>query len=195
MDLGDLINPSPKVYDVAPIKRETRRTPNTVTEDDQNAEQLFNSILGPKYIKKPLEEIGTIDEDEVADSEEDEEIDELEIYDLLRNIKDPEHPLTLEQLKVAQHSLINIDQLTKTITVQFTPTITHCSMATLIGLCIRVKLLRSIPKTYKVDIKVSQGSHESENAVNRQLNDKERVAAALENSKLLSVVDKCIIHS
>lgn len=34
--------------------------------------------------------------------------------------------------------------------VQFTPTVQHCSMATLIGLCIRVKLLRALPPRFKV---------------------------------------------
>jgi len=38
----------------------------------------------------------------------------------------------------------------------FTPTVEHCSMATLIGLCIRTKLLRSLPPRFKVDIQVSQ---------------------------------------
>ncbi len=38
--------------------------------------------------------------------------------------------------------------------IQFTPTVQHCSMATLIGLCIRVKLLRSLPPRFKVRILV-----------------------------------------
>ncbi|KAF9603862.1 hypothetical protein IFM89_038120 [Coptis chinensis] len=33
--------------------------------------------------------------------------------------------------------------------VTFTPTVEHCSMATIIGLCIRVKLLRSLPSRFK----------------------------------------------
>jgi len=68
-------------------------------------------------------------------------------------------------------------------------------MATLIGLCIRVKLLRSLPERFKVDIAVTPGTHQSEDAVNKQLNDKERVAAALENSHLLDVVNNCIAHT
>lgn len=36
------------------------------------------------------------------------------------------------------------------------------------------------------------GTHQSENAVNKQLNDKERVAAALENAHLLEVVQGCL---
>ena len=34
--------------------------------------------------------------------------------------------------------------------ILFTPTIPHCSMATLIGLSIRVKLLRALPSRFKV---------------------------------------------
>jgi hypothetical protein len=68
----------------------------------------------------------------------------------------------------------------------------HCSMATLIGLCVRVRLLRSLPSRFKVDIFVHPGSHSSEEAVNKQLNDKERVAAALENPNLVAMVDKCL---
>lgn len=37
-----------------------------------------------------------------------------------------------------------------TVAVEFTPTVEHCSMATLIGLCIRVKLLRVLPPRFKV---------------------------------------------
>ena len=118
--------------------------------------------------------------------------DAYEIFGLIRDINDPEHPLTLEQLRVAQESGITVDDAGSYVKVEFTPTIPHCSMATLIGLCIRVKLLRSLPERFKVDIKVTPGSHASEDAVNRQLNDKERVAAALENSSLLEVVNKCL---
>ena len=68
-------------------------------------------------------------------------------------------------------------------------------MATLIGLCIRVKLLRGLPPRFKVTVRVAPGSHSSEEAVNRQLADKERVAAALENGALLREVDKCTAHT
>lgn len=119
-------------------------------------------------------------------------IDADEVFDLIRSISDPEHPLTLEQLNVTQNQHINVNNTKNQILIEFTPTIPHCSMATLIGLCIRVRLLRSLPERYKVDIRVRQGTHQSEGAVNKQLNDKERVAAALENNHLLEVVNQCL---
>lgn len=90
---------------------------------------------------------------------------------------------------------IAVDDGAGTVDVQFTPTIPHCSMATLIGLSIRVKLLRSLPSRFRVSVRITPGTHASEEAVNKQLADKERVAAALENSHLLDVVNKCIART
>ena len=115
-----------------------------------------------------------------------------EVFEHIRHLNDPEHPLTLEQLHVVSAEHITVDDSRNTVAVQFTPTIPHCSMATLIGLCIRVKLLRSLPSRFKVTVEIYPGSHQSEVEVNKQLNDKERVAAALENGHLLEVVTKCI---
>lgn len=115
--------------------------------------------------------------------------------DLIRSITDPEHPLTLEQLAVVSTDQIDIDHERNLLTVHFTPTVSHCSLATLIGLSLRVRLLRALPERLKVDIFVQKGTHQSEMAVNKQLNDKERVAAALENGHLLDVVNQCLANA
>jgi metal-sulfur cluster biosynthetic enzyme len=120
------------------------------------------------------------------------EIDEREIFDYIRKINDPEHPLTLEQLNVVEQSRVQVENKASRITIEFTPTIPHCSMATLIGLSIRVKLLRILPPRFKVDVVISPGTHVSELAINKQLADKERVAAALENSHLMQVLNQCL---
>lgn len=119
-------------------------------------------------------------------------LDSREIFDLIKDIKDPEHPLTLEELNVVREQMIRVDVASKTIQVDFSPTINRCSLAPLIGLSIIVKLLRSLPDQFKLDIKILEGSHDLEQAYNKQLNDKERVAAALENKGLLSVINACI---
>ncbi|XP_076906601.1 protein AE7-like [Bidens hawaiensis] len=124
-------------------------------------------------------------------------IDQLEIFDILfnLNIKDPEHPYSLEELKVITEDAIDVDDNRSYVRVTFTPTVEHCSMATIIGLCLRVKLMRSLPSRFKVDIRVAPGTHATEDAVNKQLNDKERVAAALENPNLVDMVDECLTPS
>ncbi len=44
----------------------------------------------------------------------------------------------------------------------------------------------------QVVVRIAPGTHNSEDAINKQLADKERVAAALENASLLEVVNKCV---
>ncbi|XP_033899067.2 cytosolic iron-sulfur assembly component 2B-like [Acipenser ruthenus] len=135
-------------------------------------------------------------ERQLTTEEEDEEfadpIDDREIFDLIRTINDPEHPLSLEELNVVEQVRVRVSDDDSTVSVEFTPTIPHCSMATLIGLSIKVKLLRSLPERFKIDVHITPGAHASEQAVNKQLGDKERVAAALENSHLLEVVNQCL---
>jgi len=118
---------------------------------------------------------------------------------LVRDIKDPEHPHTLEELNVVREDLITVKQVNRTgseeelwIKIEFTPTVPHCSLATLIGLCLRVKLERTLQHAFKLDIFVSEGTHSIEGDVNKQINDKERVAAAMENPDLRDMVETCI---
>ncbi|KAJ8513947.1 hypothetical protein OPV22_004381 [Ensete ventricosum] len=117
---------------------------------------------------------------------------ELLEFDSVRDIKDPEHPYSLEQLSVLSEESITVDEKLGRIKIIFTPTVKHCSMATVIGLCLRVKLIQSFPPHFKVDINVSPGSLADEEAVNKLLNDKERVCAALENPSLRQLVDECL---
>lgn len=118
------------------------------------------------------------------------------IFDILRLVKDPERDATLEELLVLQEEKIKVSRIPGSVKllveVEFVPTLSHCSLATLIGLCIRVKLARELPFSYKIRINVAEGSHDDATAVTKQINDKERVAAAMENSVLRDTVDRCI---
>ncbi|XP_011642172.1 MIP18 family protein FAM96A isoform X1 [Pogonomyrmex barbatus] len=120
------------------------------------------------------------------------------VYDLLRTIKDPEKPQTLEQLDVVYEDCIKVCHSTpggvSVIRVEFNPTVPHCSLATLIGLCIRIKLERHLSALFKLDIYIKKGAHSTEQEINKQINDKERIAAAMENPNLREVVEKCILE-
>ncbi|CAE6478334.1 unnamed protein product [Rhizoctonia solani] len=185
--MSEKINSNPTVF--APTKTTTRKGSKTsrFLWSDEGEFQGALSLMGGDY--PPISD-KVADGITISEEEEEEPIDSEEIFDLLRSINDPEHPLTLEQLKVVSAEQITVSP--NHVMIRFTPTIPHCSMATLIGLSMRVRLLRSLPARYKVDIMIQEGTHQSENAVNKQLNDKERVAAALENSHLLGVVEQCL---
>ena len=87
--------------------------------------------------------------------------------------------MSLEQLAVVSEPQVHLEG--NRLLVEFTPTVPHCGMSTLIGvlflkhtyftiniwikgLSIRVRLLRSLPQRFKVDIRVKPGTHQSEHA-------------------------------
>ncbi|KAF3764377.1 hypothetical protein M406DRAFT_62423 [Cryphonectria parasitica EP155] len=134
------------------------------------------------------------------EDEEEDPIDEQEIFDLISTISDPEHPLTLGQLAVVNLQDIHIDpppmpgkgpdlDVITTVTVELTPTVNHCSLATIIGLAVRVRLDACLPPNYRLDIRMKQGSHAQDTQIDKQLADKERIAAALENDTLKRTLD------
>lgn len=124
----------------------------------------------------------------------------LQIFDIIKDIRDPEKPETLEELLVVQEDLVDVcESIEKpgsfTTHIQFVPTVPHCSLATLIGLCIRTKLDQELPKgLFKIDLAIKEGTHSTAQEITKQINDKERVAAALENPNLRQTVDDCINH-
>jgi len=121
-----------------------------------------------------------------------------DIYDQIRTIRDPEKPQNLEELAVVLEDLVKVYPASGSAekfvaNIEFVPTVPHCHLATLIGLCIRTKLERSlVPGQVKFDIQVKEGSHSTEADINKQINDKERVAAAMENPNLKETVEECI---
>ncbi|XP_010942017.1 protein AE7-like 1 isoform X3 [Elaeis guineensis] len=96
------------------------------------------------------------------DSHADNAVDPLDVFDSVRDIRDPEHPYSLEQLSVLSEESITVDEKLGCIQITFTPTVQYCSMATVIGLCLRVKLMQCFPPHCKVDINVTPGSHADE---------------------------------
>lgn len=111
-----------------------------------------------------------------------------EVYELLKDIRDPEHPeLTLSQLRVVKRNQIYVKSASH-ILVEYTPTIPTCSVAVLIGLTLLRKLQLCLPSQYKIKVKIAEGKHVQELQVNKQLADKERIAASMENPNLSRLV-------
>ncbi|ODV77139.1 uncharacterized protein CANTADRAFT_327398 [Suhomyces tanzawaensis NRRL Y-17324] len=205
--MSDPINANPTIIDVSNLPTRIGQDTKATNRNAELVERITSlSLLTPK-VHHPSSPATTVPdlvsdvdmdstEDELVDEDDEDEdaIDAQEIFDLISTISDPEHPLTLAQLAV-----VNLSDITVTlgqnkntdiseVLIKITPTITHCSLATLIGLGIRVRLERCLPARFRIRILIKEGTHQSENQVNKQLNDKERVAAACENDQLLSVI-------
>ena len=72
------------------------------------------------------------------------------VFDIIKDIKDPEKDETLEELEVVRENLVFVtrdstDSPFYSVRVEFVPTVPHCSLATLIGLCLITKLNRELP--------------------------------------------------
>lgn len=118
--------------------------------------------------------------------------------DLIAPIADPEHPLSLESLGVVKLRDVHLTSppdlrdpaALSRVLVELTPTVSHCSLATIIGLGVRVRLEQALPPSYRVEVKIKEGTHSQAEEVSKQLADKERVAAALENENLMGMLKK-----
>ncbi|RPB10405.1 hypothetical protein P167DRAFT_509307, partial [Morchella conica CCBAS932] len=175
--------------------------PSRRLEQKKSSPSSLLSGTAPAYTRDPFAtgtgaDYSSSDDDESEDDSVVEKIDEQEIYDLIATISDPEHPLTLGELAVVNLPHIQVtddpSSLTGRVLVELTPTINHCSLATVIGLGVRVRLEQALPPRFRLDVRIREGTHATGDQVNKQLNDKERVASALENETLMGVVGKML---
>ena len=96
-----------------------------------------------------------------------------EAYDIIRTIRDPEFPHSLEELNVVDPDLVvvTVNEEHKMINFEVTwvPTTPSCGFALNIALCIRVKLQRelSVKQWAKIDIYVQEGKHDNKEGIDR----------------------------
>ncbi|MDI1488213.1 MAG: hypothetical protein OHK93_007487 [Ramalina farinacea] len=202
--MSEILNANPTIRNASDLP--SRRPDSTIPTSSSGASQRYpplglfaSTIPASAYLPDPFA-TATPSSPTSSISEEDsapEPIDAQEIYDLIAPIADPEHPLTLGSLSVVNLPDIFLEPLSPgspltVLTVLITPTITHCSLATVIGLGVRVRLEQALPPRFRVDVRIKEGTHSTAEQVNRQLGDKERVAAALENGTLMGVLRKML---
>ena len=156
----------------------------------QNLNPLIKTNLY-KYKKDFLKERQKLENDNKIEDE----IDNYEIFDLIRNINDPEHPYNLEELNIISIDDILVDNINRIIKVYFTPTIDNCGFASLIGLSIKKKLLNFISPRYNIDVFIKEPKNESDKNINKQMNDKERLEASNLNKNLIDFYKAATIDS
>jgi len=191
-------NANPLVLNPSDLPTRKRRAS---VRDDHTLKDTTFAYPAPSFANDPFIRSASPSSLEQSDSDAEEEpIDAQEIYDLIATMSDPEHPITLGALAVVSLPDISIKPTIpnrpksdlETVTVLVTPTIQHCSLATVIGLGVRVRLEESLPPRFRVDVRIKEGTHSTADEVNKQLADKERVAAALWNPTLQSFIKKML---
>ena len=195
--MDDLQNANPTI--INPSDLPTRKRRPSTNKSSLKGQGIFR-FPAPITSADPLAPPTSPSLSGSEDDSEVEPIDEQEIYDLIATMSDPEHPIALGSLAVVSLPDIAIKPTIpnrptsnlQTVTVLLTPTIQHCSLATVIGLGVRVRLEEALPARFRVDVRIKEGTHSTAEEVNKQLADKERVAAALWNPTLQSFVKKMI---
>ena len=191
-------NANPLVLNPSDLPTRKRRASS---RDERSHGDLSFAYPAPSFANDPfMRSASPSSLDESSSDAEEEPIDAQEIYDLIATMSDPEHPITLGSLAVVSLPDISINPTIpnrpnsnlQTVTVLITPTIQHCSLATVIGLGVRVRLEESLPPRFRVDVRIKEGTHSTADEVNKQLADKERVAAALWNPTLQSFIKKML---
>ncbi|KAG2020832.1 FAM96B protein, variant 2 [Coprinopsis cinerea AmutBmut pab1-1] len=123
--MSELFNANPVVFSTT--------KPSSSRLAEKSAQSLW--LYDNSDTEEEGNEVEEIDQDEVFGM-----IQELKLItaklrsfssDLIRSIYDPEHPNTLEELRVVSASQVTVGH--NRIKVEFTPTVPHCGMSTLIG--------------------------------------------------------------
>ena len=94
------------------------------------------------------------------------------------------------------------------IEIEWVPTVPNCHLAMTIALCIKTKLSKELPQldkqiaqatgkpsnlsNSKIDVLVQDGKHDTKAEIDKQVNDKERVLAAMENPAVVSAIEDLI---
>lgn len=190
MEIDNKDNANPTIINPSDLPSRRRSTPTAKRPG------IFDALV-PAYPHAidaySLDEASPVSSE--SEDETREEIDEQEVYDLLSTIEDPEHPIPLGALGVVNLQDISIVPPTSprsrisTVTVLLTPTTSACSLTTVIGLGVKVRLLQALPPRFRVDVRIKEGTSTTADDANKQLGDKERVAAAMENRSLISVIN------
>ena len=117
-----------------------------------------------------------------------------EVYEIIRGIKDPEHPATLEELGVVSPSDVSVSTIDGRlhITVDYAVTVPDCQFVVMLGLSIRVALVLAFPADTYIFVRCKTGTHDSAEQLDKQINDKERASAALRNPRISALVDECL---
>ncbi|TNV74475.1 hypothetical protein FGO68_gene1533 [Halteria grandinella] len=153
----------------------------------------MNKVQISQVLKHVGRKVADQNEQAILDEDEIQELEQLrlEVYDIIKTIKDPEEPGTLEELEMITEDLVSVrkENGLPSIRIEWAPTNPECKCALTIALCIRTKLFQQLSvQNAKIDIYIKEGKHSIKDQIDKQVNDKERVLAAMENENVVAVI-------
>jgi metal-sulfur cluster biosynthetic enzyme len=115
-------------------------------------------------------------------------MDKQTILDHLRNVLDPEHPVSIVDLKIVTEDDITITN--GEINIKFKPTSPFCPMGAVIGLVIKKAITDATGK--EVNVEVREGTHVREEYVNKIINDKDNYDNTIKKLEQSGLLARCL---
>jgi metal-sulfur cluster biosynthetic enzyme len=116
-------------------------------------------------------------------------MDKATILKRFQTVYDPEHPVSILDLKIVTEDDVSIND--NNVSVTFTPTTPFCPMGAVIGVVIK-KVLQDMDPEANVEVKVKAGSHVREPMVNQMINDPAQYERTIKNLEDNGLLDQCI---
>ncbi len=114
--------------------------------------------------------------------------DKEDVLRVLRNVNDPEHPVSILDLDIVTENDIEVDD--DHVEVQFAPTVPFCPMGGAIGIVIKYALEKELG--LEAEVKVKPGAHVQEEMLNQTINDPESYQETLDRLRNSGLLDRCL---
>jgi len=111
-----------------------------------------------------------------------------EVYNVLKKVKDPEHPIPITEMGIVLPEDITVTE--DEIKVVFRPTSPFCPMGAVIGFVIKYALNENFPR-YKVTVRVKEGTHINEYGINKALENNNVYLRNIEKLKEHGILQRC----
>ncbi|CAG9324457.1 unnamed protein product [Blepharisma stoltei] len=116
----------------------------------------------------------------------------MRAIDAIGSIKDPDHTESLRELGVVSEEEIQVEEISGgySALIRWKPNCYTCPHASNMALCMRYKLQEAFNnnENIKIDILLKDDGHSTKYDIDKQVNDKERVAAALEKKEVVDMI-------
>jgi metal-sulfur cluster biosynthetic enzyme len=110
-----------------------------------------------------------------------------EVFEALKPVQDPEHPISITDSRMAivkeEYIIVTEEEIQVQFKpTEFKPTVPHCPMGGLIGILIRHRLEEVYPRS-SIRVMLLPGSHSREHEVNSMITDDARYSGIVEQLK------------
>lgn len=115
-------------------------------------------------------------------------MDKEAVMETLKKVNDPEHPMSVVDLKIVEPEDVTIDN--EKVKIQFKPTSPYCPMGGVIGVLIKHALEKKFNGEF--DVSVKAGTHMQEDMLNEVLRNKEKYGEILKKMEDSGILKSCI---